>query len=127
MDSIKPGRWLVFCLLASTFLVWGCAASETDDHNPVIKLHDALNESEWINNAIAKFIIENGYGYPVETVVESTPMMQEALTKGAIDVNLEGWQQNIIDWYDLELEKGTILNLGMLYEGGPQFFMFLSG
>jgi ABC-type proline/glycine betaine transport system substrate-binding protein len=68
-------------------------------------------------------VIENGYGYTVEIVVESTPAMQAALPKGEIDVNLEGWQQNIIEWYNLESHEGTIINLGMIYEGGPQFFM----
>ena len=120
---MKLGRTLLFSLPVAVLFILGCAASETDEHNPVIKLHDALSESQWINNAIAKFIIENGYGYPVETVAESTPAMQEALPIGALDLNLEGWQQNIIEWYNQEIEKGSILNLGMLYEGGPQFFM----
>ncbi len=120
---MKHCRTLVFSLFVAILFILGCAASETDDNNPVIKLHDPLSESQWINNAIAKFIIENGYGYPVQTIAESTPAMQEALPIGAIDINLEGWQQNIIEWYNLETEKGAILNLGMLYEGGPQFFM----
>ena len=104
-------------------LALGCAPNETEAQKPVIRLHDSLSQSQRVNNAIAKFIIENGYGYPVETVVASTPVMQETLPAGAVDLNLEGWQQNIIEWYDAELEKGTILNLGMTYEGGPQFFM----
>ena len=120
---MKHGRILLFSLLTVTLFILGCSASEPDDHYPVIKLHDGLIESLWINNAIAKFIIENGYGYPVETVVESTPAMQEALPIGAIDINLEGWQQNLTEWYNLETAKGTILNLGMLFEGGPQYFM----
>ena len=120
---MKLGRTILFSLLAAILFTLGCAANETDNHNPVIKLHDPLSESQWINNAIAKFIMENGYGYPVEIVAESTPTMQEALPIGATDLNLEGWRQNIVEWYDLETEKGTILNLGMLYEGGPQFFI----
>lgn len=119
-------RALIFPLLAAVFLSIACAAVDTDTQKPAIRLHDVLSESQWINNAIAKLIIEEGYGYPVETVVESTPAMQEGLPIGTIDLNLEGWQQNIIDWYDAELEKGTIVNLGMIYEGGPQFFIIPS-
>ena len=112
-----------FFLLLSSVVAWGCAAGTVDSPKPVIKLHDVLSESQGINNAIAGFIIENGYGYPVETVVESTPAMQEGLPKGMVHVNLEGWQQNIIEWYNAEMDKGSIVNLGMIYEGGPQFFM----
>ena len=49
--------------------------------------------------------------------------MQEALPSGAIDVNIEGWQHNIIGWYEEELEKGTILNLGVIYEASSQVFV----
>ena len=89
----------------------------------MIKLHDPQSESQWVNNAIAEFIIEKGYGYPVVSIAETTPRMQEALPTGEIDVNLEGWQQNIIDWYNEEIQKGTIVNLGMIYEGSAQVFI----
>jgi glycine betaine/proline transport system substrate-binding protein len=114
---------LLGLFLLSGLLVLGCATGKLDNPKPVIKLHDVLSESQGINNSIAKFIIEKGYGYPVEIVVESTPAMQDALPKGAVDLNLEGWQQNIIEWYRSEMDKGSIINLGMIYEGGPQFFM----
>ena len=123
MHYMNLGRPILFSLLAAIRFTFGCSASEPDNHNPVIKLHDPLSESQWINNAIAKFIMENGYGYPVEIVAESTPTMQEALPIGSTDLNLEGWRQNIVEWYDLETEKGTILNLGMVSGGGTQFFI----
>ena len=49
--------------------------------------------------------------------------MRQTLPRGEVHVNMEGWQQNIRDWYDREIAKGTIENLGMTYEGGPQFFV----
>jgi glycine betaine/proline transport system substrate-binding protein len=53
----------------------------------------------------------------------TTPTMQAWLPKGYIDINMELWQQNIIDWYNEEIANGNIENLGPTYEGGPQFFM----
>ena len=70
---------LLLSSLLLAVLVLGCASNGTDDQKPVIRLHDSLGESQKINNAIAKFIIENGYGYPVETVAASTPAIQESL------------------------------------------------
>ena len=101
---------LVLAVLLTTLAVAGCGSTVPEVQNPVLRLHDALSDSQGINNAIAEFIIENGYGFPVETVAESTPAMQQSLPEGEIDLNLEGWQQNIIDLYDSELEKGSIVN-----------------
>ena len=107
-------------LLLLALLAAGCGG----DDNPVIKLHVWQGApSHILNNAIAEFIIEEGYEYPIEVVVQTTPVLKETLPKGEVDLNLEGWQQNVPDWYNEQLEKGNIVNLGMTFEGGPQFFM----
>tara|TARA_B100000315_G_scaffold166368_2_gene154984 strand:- start:280 stop:1287 length:1008 start_codon:yes stop_codon:yes gene_type:complete len=110
-------------LVAVLALILVVLAAACGGEKPVIKLHDGQWESLSLNNAIFEFIVENGYGYPVETVVSNTFGMQEALPKGEVDLNLEGWQQNIPDWYNQQLDQGNIVNLGMTYEGGPQFFI----
>ena len=90
---------------------------------PVIKLHGGQWVSLWVNNAIAKFIIEEGYGYSVETLESTSLTMQTSMSKGEIDLNMEMWQQNWIDWYNEQIEQGNIVNLGMTFEAGPQFFI----
>ena len=90
---------------------------------PTIRLHAWEVDSHFLNNAIVEFISEEGYGYPVETVVETTPVLKQTLPAGEIDLNLEGWQQNIPEWYEEHLGKGRIVNLGMNFEAGPQFFI----
>ena len=99
------------------------AACGEEKAKPIIKFSDTQFESLWINNAIAMFVIEHGYGYPVESVELTTPLMQVALASGDIDVNMEMWQQNFIDNYNAEIAKGSYINIGPTYEGGPQFFM----
>ena len=78
MGLMLSGPTHVTSLLVATLLLallaLGCASNGTSDQKPVIRLHDSLGESQKINNAIAKFIIENGYQYRVETVVASTPL-----------------------------------------------------
>jgi len=90
---------------------------------PVIRLYDGQWGSLWVNNAIAEFIIEKGYGYPVEAVVANTIVMQEVIEKGEIDLNLEMWQQNFIVWYNEQIERGNIVNIGITYEDSSQFFI----
>ena len=105
-------------VLLLVVLAGGCG-----EDKPVLKAHTWEGGSILLNNAIFEFIVEEGYGYPVEIVVETTPVLQEALPKGEVDLNLEGWQQNIPEWYDEHIAKGDIVNLGMLYEGGPQYYL----
>ncbi len=109
---------IVLFLLTLVLLAAGCGGQK-----PVIKIHDGEFRSNSLNNAIAEFVIVEGYGYPVETVVLTTIALQEAMQTGDIDLRMEGWQQNYIDWYDDQVQRGNIVNLGMTYEGGPQFFV----
>ncbi len=104
-------------LFLMVLLVPGCV------QKPVIRLHDGQWASLGVNNAIAEFIIEKGYGYPVEAVVANTIVMEEVIEKGKIDLNLEMWQQNFIDWYNEHMEERNIVNLGITYEDSSQFFI----
>ena len=113
---------LCSAILAGALLGAGCGLFG-DDEKPVIRLYGAQTNSVQLNNAIATFIIERGYEYPVQSVFLTTLEMEEALPQGALDLNMEGWQQNLLEWYDEQIAKGTIVNLGMTYEAGPQFFM----
>lgn len=90
---------------------------------PTLKLGDTQFDSLWLNNAIAKFIIEKGYGYPVDTVETTTPIAEVALARGELDIWLELWQQNWQEVYDRQIAAGDIINVGAIYEAGPQFFI----
>ena len=125
MSVTKFSRLKKLFLIVGSLLilsVLGVACGE-EGPKPTIRISDQQFESLWINNAIFKFVVENGYGYPVETIELTTPLMQVALAQGDIDSNLEMWQQNFIDNYNEEIAKGSYVNLGPTYEGGPQFFI----
>ena len=117
-----PRTVLLTLVAAGMLFVAGCGVLG-DDEKPVIRLYDSEWDSLSVNNAIVRFIIEHGYGYPTESVVLTTFVMQEALSGGEVDVNLEGWQQNIPDWYEEQIANGTIVNLGTTYEDSSQFFL----
>jgi len=126
VKSVKS-QWKCWLLLFTALLMMvtlfaACGPAE-EKEKPTIKLADAQFESEWINNAIAEFIFEKGYGYPVEIIVMTTVVWQVSLPKGEVDIVMELWEQNLVDWYNEEIGKGTIENLGMVYEGGPQFWI----
>ena len=124
MRILKYGRinrvMLLLSVAALALVAMACTSEE--EGKPTIKLADTQFESLWINNAIVKFVVENAYGNPVETIEMSTPIMQFSLANGDVHLMMELWQQNMIDWYDEEIAAGNIINEGMTYEGGPQFF-----
>jgi len=115
-------RLLLAALVATALLiaVWGLLRGR---QKPVIKLYGGQWESLWVNNAIAELIIKEGYGYPVQTVESTGLVMQRSMSKGEIDLNMEMWQQNWIDWYNEQIENRNIVNLGMIFEAGPQLFI----
>ena len=123
-SKIRSFRLPLLILVAALAVVLiGSACGKDSGEKPTIILANTQFESLWINNAIAKFVIENGYGNPVESIEMSTPIMQVSLAGGDVDLMMELWQQNWIDNYDEEIGKGNIVNLGPTYEGGPQFFI----
>ena len=132
MNRIKTQwkRWLLLSLslvlVASLFA--GCAGEEAavveePVEKPHLKFYDGSWESLWISTAITQYICEKGYGYTTENVVLDTPVMQVSLANGEIQVNMEMWPQNIIDWYNEQNALGNIIELAENLEGGPQFFM----
>ncbi len=96
------------------------AVSETEKR--AIRFADTQFQTLWVNNAIAGFVIEHGYGYPVETIEVSTPVYQQSLASGELDVMMELWRMNIIDWYNEVTESGQVIDLGETFERSTQGF-----
>ncbi len=118
------GKVILLCAMTAALgLLLSTRSCRSRREKPPILLHDGQWDSLHINNAIATFIIEHGYGYPVETVVQTAYVMQASMEKGKTDVNLEARRQNWTRWYEDQVRAGTVLSLGVLYEGGAQFFV----
>ena len=109
--------------LAAVVLLAGGSASCGDDDAPTLRLFDGGWESLQLSNAIASFVLAHGYDYEVELVRGSTRELLDALPAGEIDLTLEGWQQNAVEWYERETLAGRIENLGPTYDEGRQFFI----
>lgn len=115
-------RWLLlFTALVMTLTLFaGCVAEE---EKPTIIFSDTWYESVWLANAVAGFIIEEGYGYPVETIEVSVSVSQLSLSKGDIHVWLDCWWWYYLEWYDEAIAAGDIENLGITMEPCPSFWV----
>ena len=120
-------KWLGIILTASVVLgmalMAGCGTDDGpdagEDKEPIV-VGDNQGATLWINNAIAAFIIEEGYGYPVEITTVSTPVVRQSLRTGEIDIWMELWRFNDMDWYREATESGDIIDLGPIYDTSTQ-------
>ena len=123
--KLIPSGWkrypvLLALLIAFPLLVAACG----DDEKPTLTFADnQFGGSLHVLNGVAMFVAEHGYGYPVESIEMTTPVAQVTLANGESHVLMEGWQQNMVAWYDEETAAGNVVNLGEMFEGGPQFFV----
>ena len=88
------------------------ACGEDEEEKGVIRFHDPAWETIQEHNAIASFIVEKGYGYPVEIIPGDTGTQEVALPAGDLDVNMELWQANVPEWYDeFVVDKKLVVDL----------------
>jgi glycine betaine/proline transport system substrate-binding protein len=95
-------------------------AEEPSAEKEVIKFADTQWQTLWIENALAMYIVEHGYGYPVESVEMTTPVYQQSIVDGDVDVMMENWIGNMVEWWDSEREAGTIIDLGNTFDKSTQ-------
>lgn len=86
---------------------------------PVMFL-DVSWDSAQIQNRIAGFIVEHGYGYKTDYLFsESLPGML-GLERGDVHVYIDGWVDNTPEWWRKAQKKGTIYKAGVNYPEAPQ-------
>jgi glycine betaine/proline transport system substrate-binding protein len=91
--------------LAMSFALAGCG---DDEEKPTINLSDLNWGSAHFGSEVAKIIIEEGYGYPVELQSGATIALFTGLRSGDLDIFLEGWLQNQQEAYDEAMAAGEI-------------------
>ncbi|MDP6142252.1 MAG: glycine betaine ABC transporter substrate-binding protein [Dehalococcoidales bacterium] len=124
ITNAKKKNWLLipisFFIVASLLLA-GCFWGGEETHT--IKLVDTSYDTQWLSNAVHKIIIEEGYGYPVETLTVSVPVGQVSLSEGDVDVWYDLWWWYYLTWYDPAIASGEIENLGISMEPAPSFWV----
>jgi glycine betaine/proline transport system substrate-binding protein len=99
-------------LMALAMIAGACGEDATPTPaKELIRFHDGQWETLWLNNAIAMYITEKGYGYPVEQIEGTTGTMKVALPEGDLHVNMELWRANIRAWYDENIANGKLVDL----------------
>lgn len=113
---------LVLLLIFMLSLV-GCGGSNnktSDISKAKIVFSDRSFDSIQVHSRIAGFIIEHGYGYPVDYLFGETLPMAQGLAKGDVDIDMETWYENYMEVYQKNINDGKIKDLGPNYLDAPQ-------
>ena len=85
---------------------------ETDSSKPTIIFSDLNWSTALLQNAVARAIIEAGYGYPTDSVAGSTIPLMQALAAGDTNVTMEIWLPNQQAAWTEDSEAGTVTEIG---------------
>ena len=116
-----PTQCRVLIVLLVVIAICGCVPAEqsvsdeavaTSSSIETIVFSDLNWSSAQIQNRIAQYIVEKGYGYPTDVVFGATLPLLQGLRRGDVHVNLEIWLPNIVEaWYEAEA-KGEVVEVG---------------
>ncbi len=89
----------------------GDAVAEVVD-KPTIVFSDLNWTSAQVQNRIAQFIVENGYGYETDAILGGTLPNFQGLLKGDIHVTMEIWLPNQNEQWDPAVANGQVVSIG---------------
>ena len=111
--------YILMALLGVALLLAATACGDDDEDagtgaaaKATIVFADLDWDSAQIQNAIARRIVEDGYGYPTEAIFGGTIPLWQGLVKGDIDVTMEIWLPNQQDVWQPAMAKGQVIPVG---------------
>ena len=91
---------------------------------PAAKETIVFSDLNWtsaqVQNRIAQYIVEHGYGYPTDLVFGGTLPLFEGLKKGDTHVTMEIWLPNQSIGWEAAVELGTVVSVGKSLVGDWQ-------
>ncbi len=85
---------------------------EPGSDKPPITFSDLNWISALLQNRIAQYIVEHGYGYPTDVRFGATLPLFEGLQRGDTDVTMEIWLPNQDEAWDKARSEGAVLSVG---------------
>ena len=105
----------------------GGSDSEADTEKETIMFSGLNWDSALVQNAVARYIIENGYGYPTDHIEGATIPLFQGLIKGDIDVTMEIWLPNQQEVWDEAIKAGQVISVGKSLEDNWQSTWIIPG
>lgn len=117
MNKISISMWLSLFCLTVVFVVTACIPSQDPQtEEAAVKPTIKLGENPWttaaLNTAVAKIILEEEMGYPVEIVTIDENAQWSALASGDLHASLEVWPSGHVDNFALYIEEQASVEIG---------------
>jgi glycine betaine/proline transport system substrate-binding protein len=115
-------RIFLFFILISILLIATACSGGTDEvikDKDVVIFADAGWDSLRLHNAIAAFILENGYDYETDVIPGSSANLLEGMVVGDVSVEMEMWQDNMPIYAEYR-EDGKVIELGTNFDDNDQ-------
>ena len=110
------------CTLPADVSVGEGTAAEPEEMKETIVFSDLNWTSAQVQNRIAQYIVEHGYGYPTEVILGATIPNFQGLQKGDIHVTMEIWLPNQDIGWEKALEVGDVVEIGASLVGDWQSY-----
>ena len=116
----KPVTVTVTEKVVETVVVVATAAMMEEEPKETIVFSDLNWTSAQVQNRIAQYILENGYGYPTDVVFGATLPNFQGFQRGDIHVTMEIWLPNQSLGWEKALEIGDVVSVGTSLVGDWQ-------
>ena len=107
-------RFLVLAalLLAVATTMAACESSDGDDEKTTIIFSDLNWTSAQVQDRIAQYLVEEGYGYPTDVVFGATLPLFQGLRRGDSNVTMEIWLPNQDEAWAEAQANGEVVSVG---------------
>ena len=102
----------VLALMASVLVALAGVACGSGEEKETIVFSDLNWNSAQVQNRVAQYIVEEGYGYPTDVVFGSTLPLFQGLRKGDTDVTMEIWLPNQDEAWMEAQSAGEVVPIG---------------
>ena len=93
--------------------------TSTQAGETMLRFSDVGWDSIRFHNAVARFVLENAYGYKTEEISGTTPITYPALQQGDVDVLMEMWTDNV-PTYEQDVADKKVLELSVNFDDDAQ-------
>ena len=108
-------RYMRLLLVVAMLAVMGitaCGEQEAEAPPPTLIFSDLNWDSAQVQNRIAQYIVEKGYGYPTDVVFGGTLPLFQGLRGGDTHITLEIWLPNQQEAWDEAIANGEVVSVG---------------
>ena len=110
-------RYMRLVLVLAMLAVMGITAcgeaeQEAEAPPPTLIFSDLNWDSAQVQNRIAQYIVEKGYGYPTDVVFGGTLPLFQGLRRGDSHITLEIWLPNQQEAWDEAIANGEVVSVG---------------